>query len=97
MAYVVIARWRAKVGSEEIVLDAIRRLTPPSRAEPACLLYEPSRDPGNPREFVLIEIYADETGYQAHLESEHFQRLGFGQAIPALESRMREFYETIGG
>jgi hypothetical protein len=26
---------------------------------------------------------------------EHFQRLGFGQAIPVLEKRERAFFETL--
>jgi quinol monooxygenase YgiN len=95
MAYVVVARWVAKEGSEEIVLDAIGKLTPASRAEPGCRLYQPTRNLSNPSEFLFFEIYADEAGYQAHVDSEHFQRYGFGQAIPALERREREFYETL--
>ena len=95
MAYVVIARWLALAGSEELVLDVIAQLTPLSRAEPACRSYQACRSLENPREFVLFEVYDDEAGYRAHLDSEHFQRLGFGRAIPALEERQRSFYETI--
>ena len=96
MAYVVIARWVARPGKEELVLGAIRELTPLSRAEPACRTYQASRSLSDPREFVLFEVYDDEAGYHAHLESEHFQRLGFGHALPALEDRRRSFYETLG-
>ncbi len=45
--------------------------------------------------FRLFEIYDDEAACQAHAESEHFQRLAFGRAIPELESRERAFYETF--
>ena len=95
MAYVVTAKWTAKEGEEEIVLDAVRNLVGPSRAEPGCLYYQPHRDPENPRVFFFYEQYVDESGYRAHGESEHFQRYGFGQAIPVLEGRERAFYETL--
>ena len=46
--------------------------------------------------FLLYEQYADEAGYQAHMETEHFARLVLGEAIPELlEERVREFYATI--
>jgi hypothetical protein len=37
----------------------------------------------------------DEAGYRAHQDSEHFQRLVVGEAIPNLESRERAFFETM--
>jgi quinol monooxygenase YgiN len=95
MAYVVTARWVAKEGEEERVLAALKQLTGASRAEPGCLYYQPNRDPENPRVFFLYELYGSEDAYKAHGESEHFQRYGFGEAIPLLESRERWFYETI--
>lgn len=95
MAYVVIARWTAQPGQEDLVLGAIRELVPLSRAEPACRAYEACRSENSPREFVLFEVYDDEAGYEAHVQSAHFARLGFGRAIPALEDRQRSFYVTI--
>lgn len=95
MAYVVVARWIAAEGNEERVLDAIRNLIEPSRAEPGCLYYQPNRDPQDARVFFFYEQYADEDAYLAHGESDHFQRYGFGEAIPLLESRERWFYLTI--
>ncbi len=94
MAFVVTATWTAKQGNEEKVAAAIGELVPLSRAEPGNLYYQPNRDPENPRVFFFYEQYVDEAGYQAHGASEHFQRLGFGQAIPLLESRERHFYQT---
>ena len=37
----------------------------------------------------------DEDATRAHVESEHFQTLALGDAIPRLEKRERFFYETI--
>jgi quinol monooxygenase YgiN len=95
MAYVVSALWRAQEGEEGRIAGIIEELTEPSRAEPGNLFYQAHRSPDDPRLFYLYEQYVDESGYQAHQESEHFQRLVVGEAIPHLESRERAFYETM--
>ena|SRR5215203_1798824 len=97
MAYVVSAHWRAKEGKEDRLQELIAEITPPSRAEPGNLFYQAHRTPEDPRLFYLYEQYADETAYQAHMDSEHFTRLVKQEAIPELlEDREREFYETLG-
>jgi quinol monooxygenase YgiN len=95
MAYVVSALWRAKPGEEERVARCIEQLVEPSRAEPACRFYQPHRSSEDPRLFYLYEQYEDEAGYEAHMDSEHFQRLVVGEVIPNLESRERAFFETM--
>ena len=97
MAYVVTAKWTAEEGEEGTVLDGVEKLIPDSRAEPGNLFYQPTRDPENPRVFFFFEIYEDEDAYKAHGASEHFEKYGFGQAIPVLEGRERKFYETVDG
>ncbi len=95
MAYVITAKWTAKEGEEDAVLAAVTELAGASRAEAGCLLYAPNRDPENPRVFFFYEQYADEAAYKEHADSEHFQRLAFGDAIPRLETRERAIYETL--
>ena len=95
MGYVVRATWVAAEGAEQTVLDALRELTPPSRKEPGCQFYQAYQDPEQPRVFHLFEIYDDADAYRAHGESEHFQRLGLGTAIPVLQSRERAFFLTL--
>jgi quinol monooxygenase YgiN len=96
MAYVVCAKWTAKQGKEDRLVEIIEEMTPPSRAEPGNLYYQAQRSPENPRLFFLYEQYADEAGYEAHMSSEHFTRLVKEEAIPdVLEAREREFYETL--
>lgn len=94
MAYVVCAKWIAKEGEAENVAAAVAKLAAPSKAEPGVIVYQAHRDPENPNVFFFYEQYADADAYQAHVDSEHFQALGFGEAIPRLESRERAFYET---
>jgi quinol monooxygenase YgiN len=95
MAYVVSALWRAQEGEEGRIARIIEELTEPSRAEPGNLFYQAHRSPDDPRLFYLYEQYVDESAYKAHQDSEHFQRLVVGEAIPHLESRERTFYETM--
>ena len=96
MAYVVSAKWRAKPGKEGRLAELCMEMTEPSRAEPGNLFYQAHRSPEDPQLFYLYEQYADEAGYQAHMDSEHFTRLVKGEAIPELlDAREREFYETF--
>jgi quinol monooxygenase YgiN len=96
MAYVVCAKWTAKEGREERLARICEEMTEPSRAEPANRFYQAHRAPDDPRLFFLYEQYDDEAGYEAHMASEHFTRLVKEDAIPnVLESREREFYETL--
>ncbi len=94
MAYVVVAKWIANEGEEAAVAAAIEALVEPSRAEPGNLVYQPHRDPQDPRVFMIYEQYADEQASAAHGASAHFQRHAVGDAIPRLVSRERSSYET---
>jgi quinol monooxygenase YgiN len=95
MAYVVSALWRANEGEEDRIARICDEMTSPSREEEGNLFYQAHRSPEDPRLFYLYEQYVDEGGYKAHQDSEHFQRLVVGEAIPNLESRERAFYETL--
>jgi quinol monooxygenase YgiN len=96
MAYVVSVTWTANEGEEEAVAAALERTREPTLAEEGVLMWIPHRDPKDPKVFYIYEQYTDEAAYSAHTETEHFQRDGFGDAIPRLADRRREFYETMG-
>jgi quinol monooxygenase YgiN len=96
MAYVVSAIWTAEPGQEDVVRDAIEKLTPPSREEPGNRFYQAYQDPGQASVFRLFEIYDDEDAYAAHGASDHFKQFAVEQAIPVLSNRERAFFETIG-
>jgi quinol monooxygenase YgiN len=91
--YVVIARWRARDGEVDAVARTLAEIVPIARAEPGMVAYQVHRDPEDPRVFTIYERYVDAAAYDAHLESEPMQRLGFGDAIPRLESHQRELLE----
>ena len=96
MAYVVAAKWRANPGKADRLLEVIREMTPPSRAEPGCRFYQAQRSEEDADLFFLYEQYVDEAGYEAHQDSEHFTRLVKQEAIPELlAERERAFYATV--
>jgi quinol monooxygenase YgiN len=96
MTYVVCAKWTAKAGKEDRLVEIIGEMTAPSKAEAGNRFYQAHRSPTDPQVFFLYEQYADEAAYQAHMDSEHFTRLVKNEAIPdVIEAREREFYETL--
>ena len=94
MAYVVAAKWT--VGAENLVpvSEAIGKLAMASRAELGNLVYQVHRDPTDPSVFFMYEQYTDEAAFQAHVASPHFQLHCIQEAVPLLETRARDFYET---
>jgi len=95
MALVLSATWIAKPGEEQTVLEALQNLAGPSREEPGNLYYQAYQDPEEPNVFRIFEIYEDQDAVTAHTQYPHFLKWAAGQAIPALEERRREFYQTL--
>src|SRR4051794_41950723 len=84
MAYVVLARWWAKAGREDRIVEVLEELARASNAEPGCRLHQPHRATDDARAFFIYEQYDDEAAFEAHVASEHFKRLVEGEAIPEL-------------
>jgi quinol monooxygenase YgiN len=95
MSHVVAVTWVAKPGEEERVAEALRKMVPLTQAEPGCIYYRALQSLDEPRRFFLVEEYVDESGLQAHVESEHFKRYVLGEAVPLLESRERLAYRPV--
>lgn len=95
MSTTLVVTWRARAGEEERVAEALRHLMPATQAEPGCEHYYAHRSVDDPRNFVLYERYRDAAAFQAHQDSEHFQRWVLGEAIPRLEQRVRSFFEDL--
>lgn len=95
MAFVCSATWTAKPGEAETVRSALEKLSPASREEPGNLYYQAHQSAEEPNVFRIFEVYVDEDAFQAHGTYPHFQEWALGQAIPALETRQRDFSETL--
>ena len=93
--FVVAARYYTKEGTEEQVATVLQEMVPISNAEPGCALYVVNRALDDPRRFLLYEQYHDRAGYEAHTETAAFKEKILGTVVPLLESRERDFFETV--
>lgn len=93
--YVVAARYYTQKGRDDEVARLLQEMIPISLAEPGCALYTVNRSVDDPRRFLLYEQYRDEAGYQAHTASDAFKERVLGRIVPLLESRERDFYQTV--
>lgn len=59
----------------EIVLPLYQELEESTRKEVGCISYEFCHDLKNPGHFIFIEEWQDYAALDAHVASEHFQRL----------------------
>jgi len=82
-------KWEAKEGEGEAVADLLRRMAGAVASEPGTLLFWVHRSPANEREFFLYELFADDAAFAAHQQTEHFQTLVLGEALPKLVKRER--------
>ena len=95
MAYVVSATWTAQPGTEDVVLDAIEKLTPLSARSPATCSTRPTRTPRSPRLPSLRDLRR-RGGVRRPRRVGHFKEFALEQAIPVLTNRERAFFQTIG-
>jgi quinol monooxygenase YgiN len=95
MAFVCSATWVAKDGEADKVAEALKHLSPASRTEEGNIYYQAYQDPEVPNTFRIFEVYTSEAAFKAHAEYDHFTEWALGVAIPVLETRQRDFYETL--
>jgi quinol monooxygenase YgiN len=95
MAFVLVARLTARDGEQDRAADLIGSLVEATRTEPGNVHYIPHRDPEDPRVFLMYEQYRDKAAFEEHGETEHFKTIALGELFPLLESRERNFYETL--
>jgi quinol monooxygenase YgiN len=67
----VIAKFRAKQGTESRVREFLQTLIKPTRAEAGCMNYDLHESLENPREFLLHENWASAAQLDAHLKAPH--------------------------
>jgi quinol monooxygenase YgiN len=95
MAFVCAATWIAKEGQAHVVAEALKHLSPASRTEEGNIYYQAYQSPEEPNTFRIFEVYRDEEAFKKHATYDHFIEWALGQAIPVLETRQRDFYETL--
>ena len=94
----VIATLKTKAGSEAALEKAAREMIAyVTQHEPGTLTYVVNRCASDPTEFVIYEVYADQTAFAAHGGSEQMQKF-FAAAAGLLDGRPEiKMYEEVGG
>jgi len=62
--------------------------------EPQCRVFDVCRWPGDEGRFLLYEVYDDESAFQAHLESPHFQAFD-RQVAPWIIEKTVQAWERV--
>jgi quinol monooxygenase YgiN len=82
MPITVVAKIKAKAGSEGQLEEAFRKNIPNVRTEPGTLRYVLHRSVKDPTTFVFYETYQDQAALEAHGKTPYMKELG--AAIGAL-------------
>ena len=77
MSVTLIARIKAKQGSEKELEDAFRDMIKKVRAaEPGCLTYVLHKANQDPTMFVWYETYKDDAAFANHRKTDHMKEMG---------------------
>ena len=71
MTVVTVTTMHARPEAQDILLDALRAVTPPSLAEPGCVRYELHADTADPATFVVIAEWATPDALGEHVDLPH--------------------------
>ena len=92
---VLAVTWMAVTGHEDEVAALFSKLAVEARKEPGCLMFVPQRHKTNPARFLIYEQYKDETAFEAHRVTPHFQEY-VRKRLPAVAVRVEgELYEPL--
>ncbi|TWU40395.1 putative quinol monooxygenase [Novipirellula artificiosorum] len=64
---------KAKLNREQTLLNLLKNMVAESKKEMGCLTYDLYQQTQNPREFSLMETWANLADLEAHKQSEHFK------------------------
>lgn len=92
----VVAKYGARHGMVEEVLDRLADMAAATRKEPGNVSYEFYRGVEDPGQIVILEAYHDAEDFDRHRESDHFLRLGAG-SIPSSSCLTQRFDLQLRG
>ncbi|OAN15633.1 putative quinol monooxygenase [Exiguobacterium undae] len=70
---ILIAQIQIKPGQSDAFLNAVKAAIAPSRAEAGCLQYTFHREADASDHFVFYEQWQNQTAFDAHIASDHYQ------------------------
>ncbi len=75
MSITIVAKLKAKQGSETEMEEALRAMIPKVREEPGALIYILNRSVKDPTVFVFYEVYKDQAAFDFHTRTPHMAEL----------------------
>lgn len=94
-AFVITAFWQTNPGEEESIAALLRQFLPEARKEEGVKEFQIHQSVSKPQEFFFYEVFAAETAFAAHQQTEHFKKFILGEAIPKLAKRERSQFQFI--
>ncbi len=91
----VLAEYEVAPEHCEAAVELLNRHASTSREEPGCLRFDVYRSTTEPARLILIEAYTDESAFEAHRRTEHFQRNIEQTLAPWLLSRQWTRYQRL--
>ena len=92
---VVTAFWEVNSGEEGAVAELLKDFLPQAQLEPGVREFQIHQNISKPREFFFYEVFAGETAFADHQQTDHFKNIIVGQAIPRLARRERSQFRFI--
>jgi quinol monooxygenase YgiN len=92
---VVTAFWEVNSGEEDAIAGLLKDFLQQAQQEPGVKEFQIHRNISKPREFFFYEVFAGETAFADHQQTEHFKNIIVGQAIPKLAKRERSQFRFI--
>ena len=71
----VVAHLRAKPEKVEETREALMELVSPTRGETGCIAYELMQNTADPTDFTFVEEWSGGDALDAHLSTEHIQKV----------------------
>lgn len=93
--FVITAFWETRAGEEECVKGLLREFLPEARKEAGVKDFQIHQSMTKPQEFFFYEVFAGETAFAAHQQTEHFRKYILGEAVPKLAKRERSQFQFI--
>ena len=92
---VVTAFWEVNPGEEAAVAGLLKEFLPQAQREPGVKEFQIHQNLAEPRKYFFYEVFAGESAFADHQQTDHFKNIILSQAIPKLSRRERSQFRFI--
>jgi quinol monooxygenase YgiN len=94
-ALIVTAFWETNPGEESTIAELLRKFLPQAQKEKGVKQFQIHQNAAEPRKFFFYEVFADDTAFADHQQTDHFKTIIQGQALAKLAKRERSQFRFI--